>query len=262
MNGNMMRIHVHAWQNAARNINDPRLAELGDQLGIMFIWATPAWIRTGKGWGQIDFEGYPKYMRQVYNHPSIVMWEASNHPTNFKNKDVSETGFFCEKIYDTIYPVDPSRLISFTSYIKHLRYANDSGTKDHNGNTIEPSPAWTAHMVTRGNQDPFTGYGEIWTPLRELPNTPAKDHRLTRVYLNSFLNSKDRAYFNFEHEESIGQPNWNLVKGKPWYLLQSYEWKYDEGSIGRKLTTDEWLESQAWQAFSAYESMKKQRILD
>jgi hypothetical protein len=44
-------------------------------------------------------------------------------------------------------------------------------------------------------------------------------------------------------------------------LLQSYEWSYDEGSIGRKLTAAEWKASQAWQAFSAWESMKKQILL-
>jgi len=81
-------------------------------------------------------------------------------------------------------------------------------------------------------------------------------------YHKDFLESRERAYFNFEHEESIGQPNWALVKGKPWYHLQSYEWGYDEGSIGRRLTTNEWRESQGWQAFSAYEAMRKQRILD
>jgi hypothetical protein len=83
-----------------------------------------------------------------------------------------------------------------------------------------------------------------------------------RDNIPDFLNSPDRAYINFEHEESIGQPNWNLVKGKPWYKIQSYEWSYDEGSIGRRLTPEEWRESQAWQAFSAYESMRKQRWLD
>jgi hypothetical protein len=110
-------------------------------------------------------------------------------------------------------------------------------------------------MVVRGNQDSPTGYGRDWSILRNL----------TTEYRNNipdFLNSSDRAYFNFEHEESIGQPNWNLVKGKPWYKIQSYEWSYDEGSIGRRLTDKEWRESQAWQAFSAYESMRKQRWLD
>jgi len=251
MNGNMMRVHVHAWQNPARNINDPRLAEMGDQLGVMFIWATTAWIRTGQCWG-IDFEGYPKYVEQVYNHPSIVMWEASNHPNKFKKSDVSESNLFYEKVYKTIYPIDPSRLISAISHIRHTHYGNDLGTIDYRGNPMQSCPAWTAPMVTRGNQDSITGYGKEWSVLRKWPDS----------YTKNFLKSKDRAYFNFEHEESIGQPNWSLVKGKPWYKLQSYEWDYDTGSIGRRLTASEWQQSQAWQAFSAYESMKKQRILD
>jgi len=251
MNGNMMRVHVHAWQNPARGINDPRLAEIGDQLGIMFIWTTTAWIRTGQPWG-VDFDGYPKYMKQVYNHPSIVMWESANHPNTFKEHDPEESNRFCEKVYNTIYPVDPSRLISLTSHMRHLHFGNDLGSTDQKNNPITPTPAWTAPMVTRGNQDSITGYGKDWSVLRKWPDSYTKD----------FLDSPHRAYFNFEHEESIAQPNWNLAKGKPWYKLQSYEWDYDKGSIGRLLTANEWLQSQAWQAFSAYESMKKQRILD
>ncbi len=252
MNGNLMRVHVHAFQSPALGINDPRLAELCDQLGLMLIWSTSGWIRTAPGWNQIDFAGYPKYMRQVCNHPSIVMWEASNHPNSFRKRDYEESNIFCDTVYDTIYPVDPSRIISFTSFIRHLHYWNDAGTVDDKGAPIKPSRSWTAKNVTRGNQDSVTGYGKEWSELRAWPPDYYKD----------FLASKERAYFNFEHEESIGQDNWNLVKGKPWYLLQSYEWKYDEGSIGRKLTADEWEISQAWQAFSAYESMKKQRLLD
>ena len=36
---------------------------------------------------------------------------------------------------------------------------------------------------------------------------------------------------------------------------------YEEGSIGRKLNVEEWRISQAFQAFSAWESMKKQTLL-
>lgn len=252
MNGNLLRVHVHAWQTPAKNINDPRLAEMADQMGMMLIWATPAWLRTGKGWNQVDFKGYPKYMRQVYNHPSIVMWEVSNHPNTFKGRHYSESNRFCEKAYKTLYPVDPSRLISISSFIKHMHYGNDAGTIDQEGNPIIPTPAWTAPKVTRGNQDSATGYGHEWSALR----TWASE------YYQSMLDSPERAYFNFEHQESIGQPNWNLVKGKPWYKLQSYEWKYDDGSIGRYLQADEWRESQAWQAFSAFEAIKFMRLLD
>ena len=49
-----------------------------------------------------------------------------------------------------------------------------------------------------------------------------------------YLNSKTHAWFDFENEESIGQPNWNLRKGKPMYKMYSYEIdEADEGSIGR-----------------------------
>jgi len=251
MNGNLMRVHVHAWENPARGINDPRIAEMADQLGMMLIWTTTSWVRTGQGWG-IDFAGLPKYIKQVRNHPSIVMFEASNHPNKFKDFDYEESNLFVEKVYNSIFPYDPSRLISPISHNWHLHYGNDQGTIDHKGNPIKPSPAWTAPMVTRGNQDSYTGYGNTWSTLRKAPGK----------YRQSFLDSPHRAYFNFEHEESIGQPNWNLAKGRPWYQLQSYEWDYDTGSIGRRLTANQWLQSQAWQAFSAYEAIKYQRILD
>jgi hypothetical protein len=200
----------------------------------------------------VDFTNYPKYMQQVINHPSIVIWEAANHTQSFKQNPVSESNIYCEQVYNTLYPVDPSRLISFNSHIAHMHYGNDEGTIDQKGNPINPSWAWTAPNVTRGNQDSPTGYGKEWSVLRKYPDN----------YRKSFLNSKERAYFNFEHQESIAQPNWNLVQGKPWYHLPSYEWDYDEGSIGRHLRMDEWKESQAWQAFGAWEAMKKMRFLD
>jgi len=251
MNGNLMRIHSHAWAHnpPARNINDPRLAEIGDQLGMMFIWATPSWTR-GEAWG-IDFEGMPAYIKQVRNHPSIVMWEASNHPWDGLNT-LRNSNRFCKKVYNTVYSVDSSRIVSYASHVQTLVYGNDEGTVNQDGKPVTPAPEWTAPNVTRGNQVSITGYGKDWSVLRDFPDE----------YHSSFLNSDERAYFNFEHEESIGQPNWNLVKGKPWYRMQSYEWGYDEGSIGRRLEASEWEESQAWQAMSAWESMKKQRILD
>ncbi|HBL75003.1 MAG: hypothetical protein A2W90_07590 [Bacteroidetes bacterium GWF2_42_66] len=283
MNCNMLRVHVHGWKEKAVGVNDARYCELADQMGIMLIFATPAWIREGD-WGQVDFDGYHKYMKQLQSHPSIVMWEVSNHPNTFKRHGAHESDLFCEKAYNAVYPYDPSRLISFTSHIGHLHYGNDAGTMDQGGdkipsreqnekmavignqdaltnygtdkeltgNKILPSKAWTAPMVTRGNQDAPTGYGSDWGRLRTWP----------WAYRQEFLDSKERAYFNFENMESIGQPNWELSKGKPWYHLNSYEWEYDEGSIGRKLQFNEWRESQAWQAFSAYESIKKLRILD
>ena len=103
-----------------------------------------------------------------------------------------------------------------------------------------------------GNQDAPTGYRSDWSVLRQWPGT----------YRQTMLDSPERAYFDFEHQESMGQPNWELLRGKPYYRVHSYEWNYDEGTIGRRLTLDEWQASQSWQAFSAWEAMKKLRMLD
>lgn len=249
--GNTLRIHVHAGGTYAHSINDPRIAEMADQLGLMLIWPTSSWIREGE-WGGIDFDGYPQYMEQVFNHPSIVMWEGANHPNRFGDKPLEYSNRFITKIYRTISGTDSSRLISPTSYNRHLAYANDAGTADHDGNVIVPCDEWTAPLIVRGNQDALTGYGAEWDKIRKWPDP----------YRKSFLESRERAYFNFEHEESIGMQNFELVRGKPWYQLPSYENIYDVGSIGRPLEFSEWRISQAWQAFSAWESMKWQRIHD
>lgn len=92
---------------------------------------------------------------------------ASNHPTKFKDCEVSESNDYCDKMYDIIYSADRSRLISLTSHLWFLHYGNDAGTVDHDGKPITPSASWTAPMVTRGNQDSITGYGNDWSILRE-----------------------------------------------------------------------------------------------
>lgn len=250
MNGNMLRIHVHAEKDTIDGINDPRYAEYADQLGVFLLWQTAGWIREGEAWN-VDFEGYPQYMKQVYNHPSIVMWEASNHPNRFKKHDVSDSQDYMTKIYQTIASVDTSRLISPTSFWQHTHYGNYKGTIDYKGNTIVPTPVLMEKMMTRGSQDAYTGYGTKWTSLRKAPNKWAA----------SCLEAKDKAYFNFEHEESAAQPNWALARKEPWFEVQSYEWEYEKGSIGRQLDAAEWRASQAFQAFSAWESMKKQILL-
>lgn len=250
MNANMLRIHVHAEKDTIDGINDPRYAEYADQLGVYLLWPTAAWIREGEAWN-VDFEGYPLFMKQVYNHPSIVMWEASNHPNRFKKHGVEDSNDYMERIFRTISSADTSRLISPTSFWQHTHYGNYDGTKDYKNNPMKPNPVIMEKLMTRGSQDAYTGYGADWSYLRKAPHGWAA----------SCLAANDKCYFNFEHEESAAQPNWQLVRKEPWYKVQSYEWGYEEGSIGRKLQPEEWRISQAFQAFSAWESMKKQTLL-
>lgn len=262
-NGNTLRMSVH--HGAKGGVNDPRLAEIGDQLGIMFQWTTGTWVRTGSPW-LLDFNALSEYVRQVRNHPCIVMWQPGNHP-EFSNFEEEATNWF-NQVYEAIYPNDPSRLISPTA--NNSRFGgkgtpNDMGTLIGKNESFEADPVWTAPMITRGNMDHTTGYGAEWSTLRKYPHPPSYVGEMgwrEKGYRTDYLNSSQRAYFDFESEESAGQPNWSLRKGKPSYRILSYELNYDVGSIGRNLTTEEWRISQAWQGFSAFEAYKKKRWLD
>ena len=250
LDGNLLRIHVHTEKDITDGINDARYAEYADQLGLYLIWQTAAWLREGEAWN-VDLQNYPLFMKQVYNHPSIVLWEASNHPNQFKKHGIQETIDFFSRTISTILETDTSRLVSPTSFWQHSYYANYDGTIDIKGNPIAPNPLLTHKMLTRGSQDAYTGYGASWSTPRNMPSAWAK----------SCLDAHDLCYFNFEHEESAAQPNWSLAKKEPWYEIQSYEWPYERGSIGRFLETNEWRASQAFQAFSAWESMKMQMLI-
>lgn len=263
MNANTIRMSVH--HGLKGGINDARYAEIADQMGIMFQWTTATWIRTGTPWA-LDFEGLPKYVKQVRNHPSIVMWQTGNHPKFYGfEKDVLP---FMTKVYNTIYPIDPSRLIvpiGSNDKMGNDKY-NDEGTLNLRGDTITKKTVWTAPMMSRGNFDHATGYTAKWTTLRNYPYPKNYDGDMgwrSVGFRLDYLNSKKRAYFDFESEESAGQPNWTLRKGKPEYQIKSYELNYwKEGGVGTAFTQDEWYLSQAMQGMSAYEAYRKKRWLD
>ena len=84
---------------------------------------------------------------------------------------------------------------------------------------------------------------------------------MPRPWAKWTLEARDLCYFNFEHEESIGMPNWALARKEPWYRVDSYEKNYEDGNIGTRLSFDQWRESQAYQAFGAWESMKMQLLM-
>ncbi|MBR1410386.1 MAG: hypothetical protein IJ580_04730 [Prevotella sp.] len=257
MNGNGMRMSAH-WSddNTQDGTNDPRFTEMADQVGLMFIWQTASWIRLRSPL-VADFEGMATDVLQLRNAPSIVIWQPSNHPSLTKWHEVTT---YWHKVYDAIYPNDTTRLITPTADFRHTIVRDDSGFHDNNRQPVSDcDPIWTANRISRGSMDYPTGFGQDWEYLRRWPFP----HQWKgNPDINSFLTSKERAYFNFEQEETIGQMNWVLFKGQPMYKFHSYEWDYDKGSIGRLLSFDEWRESQAWQAFSAYECIRKMRWLD
>lgn len=260
MNGNGLRMSVH--DRRMGGLNDPRICELADQLGIMLIWQTNTWLRITSA-TNIDYHQLRADMKQVRNSPSIVIWQPTNHPS-WKSFEVTCRVY--QMMHDEIMAVDPSRLIAPSADSRRMRGRFDDGTRDHFGNPCsDNNPAWTLPNIVRGNMDYMLGYGAEWHTLREWPFV--KQEHLpnwmeSTAYIPSYIESKERAYFNFEHDEIIGQPNWKIHQGKPSYHVYSYEREYDVGSIGRELTFDEWKTSQAWQALGGYETIVKCRWLD
>lgn len=256
--GNTIRLSVHDdWKGG---VNDRRFAQLCDQLGIMLLWQTSGWVR---GYSEdLDYDGIAKDARAMRNHPSIVMWQPANHIA-----DLSMETF--ETTFQTLLAVDQSRLISPTACLRWLADGQGfEGEGRYPGDQDKTWPSWTHPLVGRGEMEQTTGYDHDWEQLRLLPGAPPMGSGGMRpdvaeftAVRSEYLASPTHAFFDFENEESIGQPNWSLYKGKPMYKIYSYERDYDVGTIGRVLTFDEWEEHQAYQAFSAYEAYRKKRWL-
>ncbi len=249
MNSNAIRMSVHDQRIAG--VNDRRLAQIGDQMGIMFMWQTPAWIREGSI-EDFDLDAVPKYMQSVQNNPSIVIWQPGNHPHEYPPEWYGRVLFHLSQH-------DPSRLISPAAALYHMGLEEHEWPGD-NGSII---PGWTHPQLARGNMEQIPSYGRDWRAVREFGSGINKNVDVFNDSLRmEYLNSDTHAWFDYESEETIGMPNWELHKGKPYYHMYSYEKYYNEGNIGRGLEFSEWKESQAWQALSGYETYRKKRWLD
>ncbi len=190
LNGYTLRKH-----EPSRSYSDPRFAEIGDQLGMMYIWVSTGWARKewtgtnkhpdGKKMSvEESVEEYVANMKQIRNHPSVVMWEIFNEGVRKKEP-------LYEAFYPSIYETDSSRLI-----MPIKGFFRDEA------------------RVVKGGQIDTLGYGGKWEGLRKQP----LDH------LGKFEKSDRYGMYSVEFAELTGQDNWNLVKGKPWYKVHSYEW--------------------------------------
>ena len=192
MQGNTIRKH-----EASSSYSDPRFAEIGDQLGMMYIWVPTGWTR--KQWTSTNknpdgskmsldksVEEFTVDIRQIRNSPSIVMWEIFNEGVSKKKR----RSLF-EAFYPAIYNTDSSR------FIMPLKgYYRD-----------EP-------MVVKGGQIDTLGYAKKWKGLRDKPLDE----------LGRYEKHSKYGMYAVEFAEVVGQDNWGLVKCKPWYKVHSYEW--------------------------------------
>ncbi len=193
MGANTLRKHEPSC-----SYSDPRFGEIGDQMGVMNIWVSTGWMR--KNWTNANkhpdgskksvdesIAEYVNCMKQVRNHPSIVMWEIYN-------EGVRNAKPLINAFHPQMYDADPSRFI-----MPVKGYWRD-----------DP-------MMCKGGQIDTLGYGKKWAEMREGP----LDH------LDRFKNSDQYGMYAVEFAEVVGQANWDLYKCKPWYRLHSYEWGPD-----------------------------------
>lgn len=254
MNGNAARLHQLGY-----GTNDPRLADIADRLGVMLFWttrlidSTESLVQPG-AWKAKD--AYAKQVRQVINHPSIIVWEGSNE----FHGSLEDIDRLYDAYVDLFQELDPSRLLSPSSHLYYgggfygndYQYYNDAGTLDQDGNPVQSSSGWLSERVVRSCH-PYilaNGYGKTWEDMRK------QDWR----WQEELFDSKDRAYLVTEFAVTA-DPNWSLQGGHSWRDIDSYEKGYELGSIGRKLNPGEWRESQAFQCFAAFHAVKKLRLL-
>ena len=207
MEGNTIRIHEPSCA-----YSDPRFAEIGDQLGVMYIWVPTGWTR--KHWTSENknpdgskmpldksVEEFTVDIRQVRNSPSIVMWEIFNEFTvdirqvrnspSIESVNKKERDGLFDAFYPAIFKTDPSR------FIMPLKRYYRNGP-----------------MVVKSTQIDTLGYGKKWKGLRDKP--------LGR--LGKYEKDSKYGMYAVEFAEVVGQDNWDLVKCKPWYKVHSYEW--------------------------------------
>ena len=252
MNGNTVRMHLLGY-----GTNDPRYARVCDRLGVMNIWTTRLidsleTVAWGREWRQ--GEAYLRQIREVFHHPSIIMWEGSNeyhaHPWDI------------DLLYDnfcrTVRKIDATRLLCPCSHLYYGGglygeegfYYQDDGRSDQDFAPAESSWGWRDPLVVRSahTYEILLGYGGKWDTFRRTawPSQPP------------LFESREHAYLVSEFAV-IGRPDPEIPQYRLYAKHDSYELSDEKNAIGCWLGEDGWRESQAYQALCAGHAIKKLR---
>ena len=254
LNGNVARFHMLGYGN-----NDPRFAEVCDRLGLMNIWTTrlidsAETIDVKNGWraGKI----YAGQMKEVINHPSIIMWEGSN--------EFHSSRAVLDKMYDefvkTVKAADDTRLICPCSHLYYGGglygnkgfYYQDDGLSDQNFEPCQSSFGWKDEKVVRSshNYEILLGYGNRWDIFREQAwqSQPA------------LFKSKGHAYIISEFA-IVGRQDNRTKEAEIYYKDDSYELADEKRAFGEAYEKLDFKLSQAYQALCAYNAVKYMRYL-
>lgn len=244
MNGNCLRQHQLGY-----GCNDERFAAVCDRLGVMLIWTTRLidsaesmmWTQE---WQQAD--AYKLQMRQVINHPSVIMWEGSNE----LHSDLDHIDRIYDSFVQTVKSEDTSRLICPVSHLYYgggiyecgCKYYNTAGTADEGGTNAESSFGWRDENVVRSAHTYclLLGYGSPWRNMAEQ----------NWKWQAELFEDKQKAYLVSEFAV-IGMQDPDTPEAKRFCNRNSYERGDEKAALGFYFAEDEWRLSQAFQALCA-----------
>ena len=250
-------LHKSLGMVAARYPSDNRvhyrrIAEYADQMGLMLIWEGYCSM-----WSQPpDIEDLarrdvPKMIRDLRNHPSIVVWVLGDETFYYAPADSvyqNKRSHYVELVYELARQDDPSRLIvpvghwveDFVLMIeKHV--AMGLSLEDARKKTLELLPVFMSPNV----------YWAIHS-LPSFADTQPVFAALERYHRILCGVGKPVTFDEFGCE---GMPDWELSKGEWWYkrwtinpMLPAGKKFLEPALIGRELSLDDWQVSQAYQA--------------
>ena len=254
MNGNFLRLHMLGY-----GTNDARYARFCDRLGLALCWITRfidsvESVQWGKGWLQGDL--YVNQMKEVKEHPSIVMWEGSNEYRAW-GKDID---WLYDEFVSKVKAEDDTRLLSPCSHLYYGEdlsgvgyYYQDDGNADQNYQPANASFGWRDSSVVR-SAHPYCitlGYGGSWEDFRKQPWSAQK----------LLFESKEHAYLVTEMAV-IGRHDDTTPEAQVYVKNDSYELLGGERLFGRPLEQSEWRISQAYQALCAAKAVQLLRAND
>ena len=244
MNGNAARLHQLGY-----GTNDKRFAYFADRLGVCLFWTTSLIdsLETVK-WGNIwrQKQQYREQMREVINHPSIVVWEGSNefHADKFNFDPMFDEFVSAVKAEDNSRLICPSSHVYYGGgiYGNEGFYYQDDGEKDQNFNAARSSFGWKDDSVIRSahNYEILLGYGGKWDIFRKQPWKSQ----------SALFDSKKHAYLMTEFAV-IGRQDDRTEECKKYIKTDSYELGDETSALGVILTQKDWRLSQAYQALCA-----------
>ncbi len=250
LNGNCLRQHQLGY-----GTNDKRFASICDKLGVLLIWTTrlidaaenmlwlPKWRQAAD---------YQAQMKEVINHPSIIMWEGSN--------ELHGNLVHVDRIYDafveTVKAEDTSRLICPISHLYYgggiydcgCQYYSTDGVFDECGNEASSSFGWRDKDVVRSAHTYclLLGYGSSWQDMA------TQNWR----WQEELFNESEKAYLISEYA-IIGRQNPETEEAKVFINKASYELGDESAALGFQFKDEEWALSQAFQALCASEATKQ-----